>query len=66
MKLTDAEGNEIEGTLRAMCGGLKWYFEPTEKLAAGTYTLSVADNTVKSIMNGVVTQNGGSWTFTID
>ena len=66
MKLTDANGNEIEGTLRGMCGGLKWYFEPTEKLAAGTYTLSVADNTVKSIMSGVTVSEGGSWTFTID
>ena len=65
MTLVDANGNEIEGTLRGMCGGLKWYFEPTEKLAAGTYTLKVADNTVKSVMNGSITAKGGEWTFTI-
>ena len=64
--LTDESGNEISGKLRGMCGGLKWYFEPSEELAAGTYTLKVADNTVKSIMNGLITQNGGEWTFTID
>ena len=65
MKLYDEDGNEVEGTLRGMCGGLKWYFEPAQKLSAGSYTLKVADNTVKSIMNGLVTQTGGEWAFTI-
>lgn len=65
MTLVDENGNEVQGTLRGMCGGLKWYFEPDAELAAGTYTLTVADNTVKSVMNGLVTAEGGSWTFTI-
>lgn len=63
--LVDGNGNEVEGTLRGKCGGLKWYFEPTTKLAAGTYTLKVADNTAVSILNGNTTTEGGSWTFTI-
>ncbi len=63
--LVDANGNEVEGSLRGMCGGLKWYFEPAAKLAKGTYTLKVADNTAKGILNGLITQNGGEWTFTV-
>lgn len=63
--LVDGDGNAVEGTLRGKCGGLKWYFEPTETLKAGTYTLKVADNTAESILNGLTTTEGGSWTFTI-
>lgn len=64
--LTDSNGNKVNGKLRGMCGGLKWYFEPDVNLSAGTYTLAVAPNTVKGIMNGIVNTEGGMWTFTVN
>jgi hypothetical protein len=66
ISLVDANGNKVEGSLRSMCGGLKWYFEPSQKLPAGSYTLVVADNTAKSILNGSLTTQGGEWQFVID
>jgi len=65
ISLVDSNGNKVEGKLRSMCGGLKWYFEPAEELAAGDYTLKLADNTAKSILNGLLTTEGGEWQFTI-
>ena len=66
VSLVRNDGTEVNGKLRSMCGGLKWYFEPDEKLASGEYTLVVKDNTVKSIMNGVITANGGEWSFVVE
>lgn len=66
IKLYDSENNEIDGTLRGVSGGSKWYFEPVEELAAGTYTLKVLDNTVVSIKSGKTVTKGGSWTFTVE
>lgn len=65
ISLVDAEGKEVKGSLRSMCGGLKWYFEPDAKLAAGEYTLVVKDNTAKSILSGLLTTEGGEWSFVI-
>ena len=65
ISLVDENGNEVEGSFRGKCGGLKWYFEPKQALESGSYTLKVKDNTVKSVKNNLITSEGGEWSFSI-
>lgn len=66
VKLFDSEGKEVKGSLRGTSGGSKWYFEPESKLSAGSYTLAVEANTVKSVKSGKTVSDGGEWSFTVE
>ena len=64
VSVTDASGNEVEGTWLADCGASRWYFETDDFVIGSEYTLTLADSTAADIDNKAVAE-GFTKTFTV-
>lgn len=64
VSVTDASGNEVEGTWLADCGASRWYFETDDFVIGSEYTLTLADGTAADIDNKAVAE-GFTKTFTV-
>jgi hypothetical protein len=62
VSVTDSNGNEVEGTWIADCGGSRWVFDTDGFVAGSKYTLTLA-NTAADINNNTI-KDGVTQTFT--
>jgi len=61
VSVTDASGNEVEGTWIADCGGSRWTFKTDDFIIGATYTLTLKDTAAD--INGTVIKEGITKSF---
>lgn len=61
VSVTDASGNEVEGTWIADCGGSRWTFKTDDFIIGSTYTLTLKETAAD--INGTVIKEGITKSF---